>query len=71
MTVGYGPDGVAAACAFFTERGYTVLRGLYTDDVLDELQRDLEDLQRKLVAGELPESCGTIILDDPDAVIDG
>ena len=48
-----------------------MLRGLYTDDALDELQRELEDLQRQLVAGELPEACGTVILDDPDAMIDG
>jgi ectoine hydroxylase-related dioxygenase (phytanoyl-CoA dioxygenase family) len=71
MSTAYGPDEVAAACASFREVGYTVLRGLYTDHALAELQRDLEDLQRKLVAGELPESCGTVILDDPDAVIDG
>ena len=35
------------------------------------MQAELVDLQRRLVAGELPEGCGTVILDDPDAVIDG
>jgi ectoine hydroxylase-related dioxygenase (phytanoyl-CoA dioxygenase family) len=64
-------DELAAACASFTERGFTILRGLYSDAELDDLQHELEDLQRKLVAGELPEACGTVILDDPDAVIDG
>jgi ectoine hydroxylase-related dioxygenase (phytanoyl-CoA dioxygenase family) len=72
MTDGvHGPDEVAAACAAFAQRGFVVLRGLYADDELGELRNELEDLQRKLVAGELPESCGTVILDDPDAVIDG
>ena len=67
----YGPHEIAAACAAFTDQGFVVLRGLYADDALDALQHELEDLQRKLVAGELPESCGTVILDDPDAIIDG
>jgi Phytanoyl-CoA dioxygenase (PhyH) len=68
---GFGPDEIADACVSFAESGFAVVRGLYVDDVLDELQRELEDLQRRLVAGELPDSCGTVILDDPDAVIDG
>jgi len=67
----YGPNEIAAASAAFAERGFAVLRGLYTDEALAELQLELEDLQRRLVAGELPASCGTVILDDPDATIDG
>ena len=53
------------------EHGFVVLRGLYSEAELDALQSELVDLQRRLVAGELPEGCGTVILDDPDAVIDG
>jgi hypothetical protein len=62
---------IAAACAAFAEQGFAILPGLFADAELDALQRDLEDLQRRLVAGQLPEGCGTVILDDPDAVIDG
>ena len=66
------PDEIdALACEPFAEHGFAVVRGLYTDAELDALQAELEDLQRRLVAGELPEACGTVILDDPDAVIDG
>ena len=72
MTDGvYGSHELMAAAVSFGERGFTILRGLYTDIELDELQTQLEGLQVKLVAGELPEACGTVILDDPDAVIDG
>ena len=72
MTDGvYGPHELVAGAVSFAERGFTIVRGLYTDVELDELQRELEGLQVKLVAGELPEACGTVILDDPDAVIDG
>jgi hypothetical protein len=62
---------VEAACAAFDEIGCVVLRGCYTDSTLDALQEELESLQKRLVAGELPEQCGTVILDDPDAIIDG
>src|SRR5476649_2593543 len=72
MTDGvYGPDRAVVACEWFTEYGFVILRGLYTDAELDALQAELADLQRQLVAGELPEGCGTVILDDPDAIIDG
>ena len=48
------PDELDAACAAFAAHGFAILRGLYTDAELDALQRELEDLQRQLVAGELP-----------------
>jgi hypothetical protein len=67
----FGPAGLADACAAFEDDGFVIVRGLYADTELDTLQGDLEELQRKLVAGLLPEGCGTVILDDPDAVIDG
>jgi hypothetical protein len=70
-TVAYDADALDAACGVFTEQGFTIIRGLYSDAELDRLQLELDDLQRRLVAGELPEGCGTVILDDPDAIIDG
>jgi hypothetical protein len=69
--VAYDADTLDAACASFTEQGFTIIRGLYSERELDALQLELEELQRRLVAGELPEGCGTVILDDPDAIIDG
>src|SRR6476646_9282241 len=71
MTAGFTADELDGACASFNAEGFTVLRGLFAEAELEVLQRELEDLQRRLVAGELPEACGTVILDDPDAVIDG
>ncbi len=55
----------------FRTNGFAVVRGLYTDDETDELLAECERLQAALLRGELPERCGTVILDDPDAVIDG
>jgi ectoine hydroxylase-related dioxygenase (phytanoyl-CoA dioxygenase family) len=56
---------------FFAEHGFAVVRGLFSEDQVRELESDLEHQQDRLLAGELPEVCGTVILDDPDAVIDG
>jgi ectoine hydroxylase-related dioxygenase (phytanoyl-CoA dioxygenase family) len=56
---------------FFAEHGFAVLRGLYSEAELEELQVELERQQQRLLAGELPVECGTVVLDDPDAVIDG
>jgi hypothetical protein len=56
---------------FFTEHGFAIMRGLYTNEELQELEVELEHQQRRLLAGELPAVCGTVILDEPDAVIDG
>jgi ectoine hydroxylase-related dioxygenase (phytanoyl-CoA dioxygenase family) len=64
-------DELDAACAALVENGFVILRGLYGDTELDALQLEMDNLQRQLVAGRLPEACGTVILDDPDAVIDG
>ena len=55
----------------FAELGYAIVRGLYTDDELDALEGELVRLQGALLRGELPEECGTVILDDPESIIDG
>jgi len=55
----------------FGRNGFAIVRGCYADDELDAMQHELAGLQDSLIAGELPEACGTVILDDPDAVIDG
>jgi ectoine hydroxylase-related dioxygenase (phytanoyl-CoA dioxygenase family) len=63
-----GPGGLDS---FFAEHGFAVMRGLYTDEELRVLEVELERQQQRLLAGELPDVCGTVILDAPDAVIDG
>jgi ectoine hydroxylase-related dioxygenase (phytanoyl-CoA dioxygenase family) len=60
-----------AMLAEFEEQGFTILRGCYSEAELDAIQLELEARQRSLIAGELPEACGTVVLDDPDAVVDG
>jgi len=67
----FGPDETAAALAFFDEHGFANLRGLLDEDDLGPMVQELEVLQARLLAGALPERCGTVVLDDPDAVIDG
>ena len=54
----------------FETHGYAIVRGCFTDTELDAMQAELERLQDSLLAGELPEQCGTVILDDPDAQVD-
>ena len=56
---------------FITEHGFAIMRGLYTDEDLRDLEIELERQQQRLLAGELPEVCGTVVLDDPGAMIDG
>jgi ectoine hydroxylase-related dioxygenase (phytanoyl-CoA dioxygenase family) len=56
---------------FFDEHGFATLRACYDEAELIRLEDDLRDTQRRLLAGELPERCGTVVLDDPDAVVDG
>ncbi len=51
--------------------GFAVLRGVYTEAELSALEADMERAQADLVAGRLPERCGTSVLDDPDAAVDG
>jgi hypothetical protein len=51
--------------------GYVVLTGLYDEATLATLETDLVRLQTALIEGGLPERCGTVILDDPEATVDG
>jgi hypothetical protein len=60
-----------AAMAEFNADGYAILSGLYDEATLVELETELVRLQSALLAGSLPERCGTAILDDPEATVDG
>jgi hypothetical protein len=39
---------------FFSEHGFAIVRGLYTEAELVELEQELERQQERLVAGDLP-----------------
>jgi ectoine hydroxylase-related dioxygenase (phytanoyl-CoA dioxygenase family) len=64
------PDLDAAQRSFDTH-GYVILRGLFPEEQLEVLDADLAHQQDRLLAGALPEQCGTVILDEPEAQIDG
>ncbi len=66
----FAPVEVDALVAFFAEHGFAILRGVYDEAGLRALQTDLERCQADLLAGRLPERCGTVVLDEPDAMID-
>jgi hypothetical protein len=68
---GFAAHDVVAIEQFFGEHGFAIVHGLYTDTQLDDLESELTHQQGRLLAGELPDVCGTVILDDPDALIDG
>jgi Phytanoyl-CoA dioxygenase (PhyH) len=59
------------ALAFFGRNGFVILQGLHDEVALAGLDQETVALQGRLLAGDLPERCGTVILDDPDAVVGG
>jgi len=59
-----------AISEFFRNYGFALVRGLYDESTLAGLDDDMLAQQDSLLAGELPEKCGTVILDSPDAVVD-
>ena len=67
----FGVDEIDELVAFHQAWGFSILRGAYTEDELVALEAEMEQRQAALVAGELPERCGTVILDDPDAAVAG
>jgi ectoine hydroxylase-related dioxygenase (phytanoyl-CoA dioxygenase family) len=57
--------------AFFAEHGFATLRGVFDEPALVALDHELAGLQARLLAGDLPDRCGTAVLDDPDAAVAG
>jgi ectoine hydroxylase-related dioxygenase (phytanoyl-CoA dioxygenase family) len=67
----FAPDDLRSACDFLREHGFAVVRGVYAEAEIAALEAKLVGQQHRLLAGELPERCGTVVLDDPAAVVDG
>ena len=67
----FAPDELDALVDHVRAEGYAILRGAFDEATLAELDVDMAQRQADLAAGRLPDKHGTIILDDPDAVIDG
>jgi hypothetical protein len=57
--------------SFFDTNGYATLRGAFDPGTLDETEAELVEAQHRLSEGSLGQRHGTVILDDPDATIDG
>jgi len=51
--------------------GYGILRGVFEEAELAALEAELVDAQQQLVAGRLDGRHGTVVLDRPDATVDG
>jgi len=67
----FDAEQVEEAASFFEEHGFAIVRKLYDESTLVELDAELSRQQVLLLRGELPERCGTEVLDDPDASVDG
>lgn len=67
----FRPHEIDRIVAFFEANGFVRIAGVFDDATLDALQVEMERCQRELLAGLLPDRCGTVILDDPDAMVDG
>lgn len=67
----FGLDEADAVGAFLGRYGFALLRGVYDEQTLAALDQEMTAAQTSLLAGLLPERCGTVILDSPDATIDG
>ena len=67
----FGPEQLDELESFFRAEGYAILRGVFAEATLVGLDADMAARQADLVAGLLPTKHGTVILDEPDAMIDG
>jgi hypothetical protein len=57
--------------SFFAANGYATLRGALDEPALRSAEDELTRAQQLLARGELGSRHGTVILDEPDATIDG
>ena len=67
----FAPDRIDDLVSFFEGNGYATLRGVFDEPVLAGAEEELVAAQRLLAEGRLNARHGTVILDEPDATIDG
>ncbi len=67
----FAPDEIGPLVDFYERWGFAVMRGLYSESELAEIESDMVRWQDALVAGQLPEKHGTAVLDDPGAAVAG
>ncbi len=67
----FGPDQLDQFEAYFATHGFATLRDVFGEEALLEAEAELADAQHLLAEGRLDPRHGTVILDEPDVVIDG
>lgn len=67
----FTPDQIDQLVQYFDAYGYASLRGVFDEPVLAPAEEELAEAQRRLAEGMLDARHGTVILDEPDATIDG
>ena len=64
-------DQMEAGIEIYDRLGFVILRGLYPETLLLQMELELEAAQAHLISGELAEKYGSDLLDEPGAIIDG
>jgi hypothetical protein len=67
----FRPGHVDQLVAFFSSQGYATLRGAIDPQLLRGAEEELVRSQHQLAEGRLDPRHGTVVLDDPDATVDG
>jgi ectoine hydroxylase-related dioxygenase (phytanoyl-CoA dioxygenase family) len=63
----FGPDEIDGLDSFFREHGFVILRGVFTDELLDAMETECVAAQQQVTAGEIDERYGTGVLIEGDA----
>ncbi len=67
----FRPEDVDQLVTFFSDQGYATLRGAIDPHLLREAEVEMVRSQHQLAEGRLDPRHGTVVLDDPDATVDG
>jgi len=67
----FEPGAVDSAAACIAEHGYATIRGALGEAEIEALERELAEVQRRLIEGALAVRHGAPVLDTPGATVDG